>query len=137
MLPDRGPWCQPDCPSTPGATREDCGVRTIVRHLLRVGIIAGVGYALFRAFSSRPASTTTPWEAQPFPFPPQPAIDTASPWVEAAEGGACPAHHPVKAKLSSGIFHLPGGANYTRTHADRCYRSADAAEADGLRPSKR
>jgi hypothetical protein len=111
-------------------------VRT-VRRLLGLGILAGAGYALFRAVSSRTVSTGTAWEAQPFPFPPQPAVDTTSPWVEAADNGACPAHHPVKAKLTSGIFHVPGGANYARTQADRCYRSADAAEADGLRPSKR
>ena len=43
----------------------------------------------------------------------------------------------MKAKLASGIFHVPGGANYARTRADRCYLSADAAEADGLRASKR
>jgi hypothetical protein len=43
----------------------------------------------------------------------------------------------VKAKLSSGIFHVPGGANYARTQADRCYVSADAAETDGLRAAKR
>jgi methylphosphotriester-DNA--protein-cysteine methyltransferase len=43
----------------------------------------------------------------------------------------------VKAKLTSGIFHLPGGASYARTRADRCYLSAEAAEADGLRASKR
>jgi hypothetical protein len=43
----------------------------------------------------------------------------------------------VKAKLASGIFHVVGGANYERTQADRCYVSAEAAEADGLRPSKR
>jgi hypothetical protein len=42
----------------------------------------------------------------------------------------------VKAKLSSGIFHVPGGANYTRTQPDRCYRSPAAAEAEGLRQSK-
>jgi hypothetical protein len=42
----------------------------------------------------------------------------------------------VKAKLASGIFHVPGGANYARTVADRCYLSPEAAEADGLRPSK-
>jgi hypothetical protein len=45
--------------------------------------------------------------------------------------------HPVKAKLASGIFHEPGGANYARTRADRCYPSAAAAECDGLRPAKR
>jgi hypothetical protein len=85
--------------------------------------------------STRPAST--PWEAQPFRFPPQPAAAAASPWVEPAETGACPTHHPVKAKLRSGIFHVPGGASYARTRADRCYLSAGAAEADGLRASKR
>ena len=57
-------------------------------------------------------------------------------WVEAADG-ECPVSHPVKAKLASGIYHEVGGANYARTQADRCYASAAAAEADGLRPSKR
>ncbi len=87
----------------------------------------------------RAPETGTHWEPQPFPFPPQPAIGVDvddSPWVEAAEAGACPAHHPVKAKLTSGIFHVPGGANYARTVADRCYLSPEAAEADGLRASK-
>ena len=76
-------------------------------------------------------------QPQPFPFPPQPALDPTSPWIDAADGGACPDHYPVKAKLASGIYHLPGGANYARTQADRCYRSAAAAEAAGLRASKR
>jgi hypothetical protein len=51
--------------------------------------------------------------------------------------GACPVSYPVKAKLSSKIFHLPGMANYERTNADRCYRDVEHAEADGLRASKR
>jgi hypothetical protein len=42
----------------------------------------------------------------------------------------------VKGKLASGIFHVPGGANYDRTRPDRCYADAGAAEADGLRASK-
>jgi hypothetical protein len=121
----------------PAVTRENLPVRTTVRRLLGLGILAGACYALFRAVSSRTVSSGTPWEAQPFPFPPQPAVDTTSPWVGAADNGACPAHHPVKAKLTSGIFHVPGGANYARTQADRCYLSADAAAADGLRASKR
>ena len=49
---------------------------------------------------------------------------------------ACPATHPVKAKIGSGIYHEPGGANYDRTQPDRCYLDAAAAEADGLRRSK-
>lgn len=60
----------------------------------------------------------------------------ATAWV-APKGDVCPTTHPVKAKLTSKIFHLPGMLNYARTHPDRCYRDAKAAEADGLRPSKR
>ena len=61
----------------------------------------------------------------------------AAPWVEPADDGACPDTHPVKAKIASGIFHVPGGLNYPRTRPDRCYIDAASAEADGLRPSKR
>ena len=50
--------------------------------------------------------------------------------------GSCPASHPVKAKLASGIYHEPGGGNYERTKADRCYLDRTAAEADGLRAAK-
>jgi hypothetical protein len=60
----------------------------------------------------------------------------AAAWVDPIEGG-CPSTHPVKAKLSSKIFHLPGGLNYPRTVPDRCYLDVAAAEADGLRAAKR
>ncbi|HVM52157.1 MAG TPA: hypothetical protein VM262_03075 [Acidimicrobiales bacterium] len=66
--------------------------------------------------------------------PPKPA--PVAPWVEPVDG-ECPVTHPIKAKLSSGIYHQPGGLNYDRTHPDRCYVDAAAAEADGLRPAKR
>jgi len=59
-----------------------------------------------------------------------------APWVDPAEG-VCPTTHPVKGKLASKIFHLPGMLNYARTAPDRCYRDASAAEADGLRQAKR
>jgi hypothetical protein len=62
------------------------------------------------------------------------AADTA--WVEPT-GDVCPTSHPVKGKLGSKIFHLPGMLNYERTRPDRCSRDGDAAEADGLRPAKR
>jgi hypothetical protein len=60
----------------------------------------------------------------------------AKAWVEPT-GGVCPTSHPVKAKLSSKIFHLPGMLNYERTTPDRCYADAAKAEADGLRAAKR
>ena len=56
-------------------------------------------------------------------------------WVEPGADG-CPTSHPVKAKDSSKIFHVPGGGSYDRTNADRCYLDAAAAEADGYRQSK-
>ena len=64
------------------------------------------------------------------------APSTKKPWVD-PEGRTCPPSHPVKAKLTSKIFHVPGGFNYERTVPDRCYQDASAAEADGLRQSKR
>lgn len=57
-------------------------------------------------------------------------------WVDPA-GGVCPTSHPVKAKLASKIFHLPGMLHYERTNPDRCYVDAAKAEADGLRAAKR
>lgn len=57
-------------------------------------------------------------------------------WVTATDG-ECPVDHPVKAKESSGIYHVEGGLSYARTRADRCYLSPDAAEADGYRAAKR
>lgn len=58
------------------------------------------------------------------------------PWV-APDGQICPPSHPIKAKLSSQLFHLPGMFAYNRTTPDRCYASAEEAEADGLRSAKR
>lgn len=57
-------------------------------------------------------------------------------WVEPTGDGTCPTTHLVKAKLESGIFHVPGGQFYERTRPDRCYRDAASAEADGLRQAK-
>jgi hypothetical protein len=132
-------------------------MRKLLKRLLGLGVLAGIGYALWRAWQSRipPASERVGWEQAPFPFPPEPrpapavapppdpestpepapAADTDG-WVEPSGNGSCPATHPVKAKVKSGIFHEPGGANYDRTNADRCYADATAAEADGLRRSK-
>jgi hypothetical protein len=85
-----------------------------------------------------------PREPTPTPTPAPIAAPTADgaertvpPYVTPEPGGACTELHPVKVKLASGIYHVPGGANYARTSADRCYLSAGAAEADGFRAAKR
>lgn len=79
------------------------------------------------------APTASPTASNPAASKPA-ATDTS--WVEPTNGN-CPPGYPVKAKMQSGIFHLPGMALYERINPDRCYPSPDAAEADGLRVSKR
>jgi len=132
------------------------------RTVLGVGALAALLYALWRLLEARQRESAVTWEPQPFPMPPRPRpaaptgperaaepATAAAPEVVAPEGatdgpawidpvdGACPASHPVKAKLASGIYHLPGMQMYERTRADRCYADPAAAEADGLRASKR
>ena len=132
-----------------------------LRRTIGLGVVAGAAYAVWRVIEKNQTPGTSGWEPQPFPFPPQPRAATqpeppsdsavsAAPrtsggsdapepnpgYVEPIDG-ACPASHPVKAKLASGIFHVPGGQSYERTTPDRCYVDAAAATRDGLRASKR
>ena len=120
-------------------------MKTFLKRALGLGALAAAGYAVWRGFARRKVDSGVTWNAQPFPFPPRPRSESpAAPvevvlqqaWVE-PEDGRCPASHPVKTKLASGIFHVPGSAHYDRTHADRCYATPEAAAADGLRPAKR
>lgn len=64
------------------------------------------------------------------------AAAPAAAWVEPT-GAVCPSSHPVKAKLKSKLYHLPGMFAYARTTPDRCYGSPEDAEADGLTRAKR
>ena len=125
-------------------------MRTFFKRMVGLGALAALGYTIWRAYDRRKVDSGVTWDPQPFPYPPRPYSDGPgageraeaptvpgpAAWVE-ADGGSCPATHPVKAKLASGIYHVPGGANYDRTLADRCYPTPDAAETDGLRASKR
>lgn len=54
----------------------------------------------------------------------------------------CPPSHPIKGNFTtySGepcIYHVPGGALYTKTQPERCYASEEKARKDGCRRSKR
>jgi hypothetical protein len=112
-------------------------VKRLVKLLLLVGIVAVVVAALRRRDQ---AEEQPPWPAQtPWPRLTDEPAPTSPPaaWVEPTGAGGCPDGYPVKAKVGSGIYHVEGGANYARTKPDRCYRSAEGAEADGLRPAKR
>ena len=96
--------------------------------------------------SQAPDTGGVTYQAQPFPMPPmpvapKPVAPTPVPEVPASvdpdADGHCPVTQPIKGKLTSGIYHQPGGFAYERTKADRCYRDALAAESDGLRAAKR
>jgi hypothetical protein len=111
--------------------------------VIGVGILGGAAVAAWRAWNTRVPKRPSglDWSTAPFPFPPvpRPAASTVPPPPSSAEpndDGSCPVAFPIKAKLASGIYHPPGGLNYERTKADRCYADPTAAEADGLRPSK-
>ncbi len=136
-------------------------MRITWKRTIGLGAVAAAVFAAWRASKARLTEPTgeSAWEPAPFPFPPAPRPVTpihlphtlqASGGPETEEGasdldmapvmeplnGMCPASHPVKGKRGSGIYHVPGGANYDRTRPDRCYVDAAAAEADGLRPAK-
>jgi hypothetical protein len=67
-----------------------------------------------------------------------PETSNASPtWKEPTADGGCPKGYPIKANASSRIYHVPGGLSYDRTQPERCYATAEAAEADGFRAAKR
>ena len=110
----------------------------LLRRGVLVGALAGLAYAAWRFVASRsPASAGPGYETQPFPMPPRPVVVDPPPAIAPDGEGNCPVSHPIKGKLSTGIYHRPGAFAYDRTRADRCYRDDDAAEADGLRAAKR
>ncbi len=125
-------------------------MKRVVKLVLAVGIVAAVASALRKRPAPPTASPTAPPTRPDRPGPVEaplvtpsaaagepPSKDVAPAWVDATGERTCPEGYPVKAKLSSKVFHVPGGAFYEGSVPDRCYASAEAAEADGFRASKR
>ena len=56
----------------------------------------------------------------------------ASAWIVPGPDGAVPDGYPIKVKVSSGIFHVPGGRFYERTTADRLYPNAAVGRGRGV-----
>lgn len=110
------------------------------RLLRSIFVAALVAAVVARLLARRPASERPDVSRHPSndggARTPLAVVPPAPTWVEPVEG-ACPEGYPVKGKLRSGIYHLPGMLAYDRTGPDRCYRSAADAEADGLRAAKR
>ncbi len=125
----------------------------VFRRILKLAVIAAVIGALVSWLRSRSSEETESSDEEDLPWPPIGSTDqeTSSQVVEPNDGspveprdwlacdtnGNCPDSHPIKAKDSSGLYHVPGGNTYDRTIPDRCYASEAAAEADGYRPSQR
>ena len=118
----------------------------VIRRLLFLTLLGvGVGLAALRVASFRaghalrhtddPADPGTSPGGTRGPVAAVPAVAPTTTWVDPVDG-ACPPGFPVKVKLSSGIFHVPGGRFHERTSPDRCYATPAAAEADGYRPAK-
>jgi hypothetical protein len=100
---------------------------TWLRRLFWIALASGAGFAVYWLVQQRRSSGI---ESAPTP----PPADTPT-WVTPVDG-ICPEGYPIKVSTKSGIFHIPGGRSYERTAADRCYASADNAEADGYRQAK-
>ena len=114
---------------------------------LKIGLLVAVAVIISRIIQSRqrpdvvpaasPAGSTERWppvrptepdtDAAAEPARPEPAMKAAPPaepesevakvaWVE-PDGAVCPTSHPIKAKMSSKIFHLPGMAFYGASKA--------------------
>ena len=109
-------------------------VRMVVLLVLLAGLTVAVALRKRRPGPDADGSGYGPLATEDWPPVPTRAVADRT-WVE-PEGRTCPATHPIKAKLSSGRFHLPGMAVYDRTHPDRCYATAEAAELDGLQRAK-
>ena len=56
---------------------------------------------------------------------------------ESAGVRRCPATHPIKGNLDSGLYHVPGGASYNQTIAEFCFTTREAAETAGFDAAKR
>lgn len=108
------------------------------RRLLFFALIVGLGFivAWARRAILEPEPDRDPWSTEP-PVALEAHAEVGAAWLEANGSTEAPPGHAVKAKLGSGIYHVPGGAMYDRTKPDRWYISAAAAEADGLRKAKR
>jgi hypothetical protein len=103
---------------------------TALRTTALATLLALAGTAVFAWWKQR---SEMAMPAEPAQWPPFVAPER---WMIATSDGAAPKGFPVKVKLSSGIFHVPGGRFYERTNPDRWYATADAALADGYRQSK-
>ena len=137
-----------------------------MRWLLRLAVLAGLGFVAWRLYQllQEDEDYSHEWAraaAPPAAPPPAPvatrgeqpvaepagnatAAATASnptaaateTWVK-PDGSTCPPGYPVKAKIGSKVYRLPGMFSYEESKPERCYRDEAAAIADGFTRAKR
>ena len=128
-------------------------MRKAVETSVGLGILAGIAYAGWRAWKRGCRTRPTASSGRPRRSRSRrcraPRRETSGDragadadagrphWAEPKPTTAA-ARRRIRSRASSraASIHVPGGANYERTHADRCYVDADAAAADGLRQSQ-
>lgn len=129
-------------------------MKRVIRLSFRLTVLAGLfwlGRTAFKRWVEGPEVTGSDSAWPPAPLEPHaPKAPAPSPtqaassstaeqitWVRPNGEGEPPATHPVKAKVSSRVYRVPGMASYDQTKADRCYPTPEAAEADGFTKAKR
>src|SRR3974390_948919 len=100
---------------------------TVIRLVLRLALLAAlfwVGRAVFKRWveGPEPVASDRHWETTPSPSPEGqagPLPDAARPtWGKGKGGGGVPGAHPVKAKVASRVYRVPGMASYDQTKPD-------------------
>lgn len=92
------------------------------------------------AIEAAPAEAAIPATAQGIVASPEPVATASAPAVPtgavAGNGTAeCPADHPIKGNADSMIYHTTASRSYSRTIAEFCFATEEAAAAAGFRPS--
>jgi hypothetical protein len=123
--------------------------RTAIRLVIRLALITGlvlIGRAVFKRWVEGPEPVVSDPRWEPRPDSPSPqaeaaplfiAAEAAPVWIKGNGDGHAPASHPVKAKVASRVYRVPGMASYEQAKPDRCYPTPEAAEADGFTRAKR
>lgn len=88
------------------------------------------GYAPRTVTSGTTSYVTSPGPTTPPPPPAPPTSTSPSGWD-------CPSWVPIKGNANSMIYHVPGGAYYSRTKPEECFSTEAAAKAAGYRKSQR
>lgn len=138
VTPRSGGWPddagrEPGWPSTPATGRNEAPGSA------KPAVASQATVAPGRAGESPAARKPTKVSGKKAPGPSKRRTDSSAPgsWVVPNGTAEVLVTHPVKVKLASRVYRVPGMPMYDRTVADRCYATVEAAEADGFNRAAR